>query len=62
LIRVGLIIADTGEIYGWGFNRDYQLGITVEEDMPTPTRITGFAKRIKSLRAGLDYNFAITGE
>jgi|AntAceMinimDraft_5_1070358.scaffolds.fasta_scaffold05317_3 hypothetical protein len=67
-VAVGLLhsfaVTDAGELYAWGFNRDYQLGLGDVLDRVLPTRVTGALDglRVTSVDGGGFHSLAVTSK
>jgi len=56
-----LALNSSGEVYGWGFNREGQLGLGQDStDLSVPTKVNGINNHIVRVYCGLDNSFALT--
>lgn len=57
-------VTEAGELYGWGYNRDYQLGLRDILDRVLPTRVGGELEgtRVTSVAGGGFHSLAVTSE
>ena len=57
-------VTEAGELYGWGFNRDYQLGLGDILDRVLPTRVGGAleGRRVTSVAGGGFHSLAVTSK